>query len=58
MFNYTVNVFTRPDLCQDLGFQLPTVYAAWVLVLALLYPLYRWLAGIKSRRRDWWLSYL
>jgi hypothetical protein len=23
-----------------------------------LYPLCRWFAGIKARRRDWWLGYL
>jgi uncharacterized membrane protein len=26
--------------------------------LLLLYPLCRWFAGVKRRRRDWWLSYL
>lgn len=40
------------------GFGLAGVYAAWIAVLALLYPLCRWFAGIKRRRRDWWLSYL
>jgi hypothetical protein len=25
---------------------------------ALLYPFCRWVAGVKARRRDWWLSYL
>jgi hypothetical protein len=24
----------------------------------MLYPLARWLAALKQRRRDWWLSYL
>jgi hypothetical protein len=23
-----------------------------------LYPLCAWVAGVKARRRDWWLSYL
>jgi uncharacterized membrane protein len=27
-------------------------------VIAILYPLSRWVAGVKARRRDWWLSYL
>jgi uncharacterized membrane protein len=40
------------------GFQLPIVYLAWLLVLLALYPACRWFAGIKSRRADWWLSYL
>ena len=40
------------------GLPLPGVYAAWALVVALLYPLCRSMAEVKSRRRDWWLSYL
>jgi len=40
------------------GVPLAGVYAAWLLVLAILYPLCRWVAGVKARRRDWWLSYL
>jgi uncharacterized membrane protein len=43
---------------QGYGLSLAQVYLAWVLVLALLYPLCRWVARIKARRRDWWLSYL
>jgi hypothetical protein len=37
---------------------LPWVYAVWALVVALLFPLCRWMAGVKARRRDWWLSYV
>lgn len=40
------------------GLSLPAVYLVWLLVLAVLYPACRWFAGVKSRRRDWWLSYL
>ena len=40
------------------GLPLPLVYVAWVLILVTLYPLCRWVAGIKARRRDWWLSYV
>ena len=47
--------FTQPP---GWGFSLPLVYAAWVSVVALLYVPCRWFAGIKMRRRDWWLSYL
>ena len=43
---------------QDYGVPLPGVYAVWLLVIALLYPLCRWVADFKTRRRDWWLSYL
>ena len=37
---------------------LPIVYAIWFAVVATLYPLCRWFAGVKQRRGDWWLSYL
>jgi uncharacterized membrane protein len=40
------------------GFGLGMVYALWILGVILLYPLCRWYAGVKARRRDWWLSYL
>jgi uncharacterized membrane protein len=40
------------------GLGLPGVYAVWLLVVVLLYPLCRWVAAIKQRRRDWWLSYV
>ena len=40
------------------GFGLPVVYAAWLLAVAVLYVPCRWFAGVKSRRRDWWLGYL
>jgi uncharacterized membrane protein len=42
----------------NIGFDLPVVYAAWIVGVLLLYPLCRWYAGVKARRRDWWLSYL
>jgi hypothetical protein len=40
------------------GVPLLGVYAVWGLVVAMLYPLCRWVVGVKARRRDWWLSYL
>jgi uncharacterized membrane protein len=40
------------------GVGLPGVYLAWLLALAMLYPLCWWVAEVKGRRRDWWLSYL
>jgi uncharacterized membrane protein len=40
------------------GVGLPGVYVAWLLVIVALYPLCRWVAAVKERRRDWWLSYL
>jgi uncharacterized membrane protein len=46
------------DFPAEWGFGLPVVYLAWLGVLALLYPLCKWFAGVKKRRSDWWLSYL
>ena len=40
------------------GLSLPWIYAVWLLVIALLYPLCRWMAGVKARNKAWWLSYL
>ena len=37
---------------------LPLLYLVFALVAAALYFPCRWFAGIKARRRDWWLSYL
>ncbi len=40
------------------GFSLPIVYLAWITVIVLLYPVCRWFAELKKRRRDLaWLSY-
>lgn len=42
----------------NFGFSLWVVYAVWAGVILLLYPVCRWYAALKQRRRDWWLSYL
>ena len=42
----------------DFGYSLAVVYAVWIGVVALLYPLCLWFARLKERRNDWWLSYL
>jgi uncharacterized membrane protein len=40
------------------GLNLGATYAAWLWVLVTLYPACLWYAGLKRRRRDWWLIYL
>jgi uncharacterized membrane protein len=45
-------------LPADYGFGLPVVYAVWLGVVAVLYPICRRYAEIKARSRAWWLSYL
>ncbi len=40
------------------GLGLPGIYAMWLVVIALLYPLCRWFASVKRTRREWWWTYL
>ncbi len=40
------------------GFNLAVVYACWIVGVILLYPLCKWFAAVKQRRKNWWLSYL
>jgi uncharacterized membrane protein len=40
------------------GVGLGGVYAAWLFVIATLYPACLWFADLKERRRDWWLYYV
>jgi uncharacterized membrane protein len=40
------------------GLDLVGVYATWLCVVAILYPVCRWFASIKQRRREWWWSYV
>ncbi len=40
------------------SFSLAIVYLIWIGVVLLLYPVCRWFAEVKRRRRDAWLSYL
>jgi len=42
----------------DFGYPLWVTYAVWMAVVLVLYPLCRWFAAVKARRREWWLSYL
>lgn len=43
---------------EGIGFRLWVVYLFWIGGVLLLYPLCKWFAGVKARRKDWWLSYL
>lgn len=40
------------------GFGLPVVYVVWGGVVLALYPVCKWFAEVKKRRKDVWLSYL
>ncbi len=45
-------ILLHPQLLEGTGFSLPVVYAAWVAVLALLYPACRWYSRLRQRHRD------
>ena len=47
--------FFRPP---HFGFQLWVVYAVWIFVVLILYPVCKWYDRYKSTHRQWWLSYL
>ncbi len=53
---WKINPFFDPP--SDYGYSLPLVYLVWAGVVIALYFPCRWYAGLKQRRRDWWLSYL
>ncbi|RYE92499.1 MAG: DUF1624 domain-containing protein [Myxococcales bacterium] len=54
-----VNALYAPTAASDAwGLSLPATYAVWALVVGLLVAPARWFAGLKARRRDWWLGYL
>ncbi len=56
-FESPIEKFTHPPI-PGVGFRLWVVYLCWIAGVLLLYPLCKWFAGVKARRRDWWLSYL
>ena len=56
LFRYPPEFYTTAP--PDAGFSIGVTYACWLLVVTILFVLCRWYAGVKARRRDWWLSYL
>jgi uncharacterized membrane protein len=56
LFQTPVDWFSNPP--KGNGFNLIVVYISWIAGVLILYPLCKWFAGVKARRRDWWLSYL
>lgn len=64
-FGSASGMFQSPDLGHfpftappGWAADLPAIYLVWAFVVLALYPLCRWYAGVKRRRKDWWLSYL
>jgi hypothetical protein len=50
--------FFGAQVPDNYGHGLPFVYLMWLLAVAILYYPCQWFAGVKRRRKDWWLSYL
>ena len=46
------------DYPANFGLSLGGAYLVWVIVVLAVYPVCAWFAGMKARRRDWWLQYL
>ncbi|MGN6235509.1 DUF1624 domain-containing protein [Dyella sp.] len=64
-YGHVGGMFLSPDLGHfpftappGWGLDLPWIYAIWIGVVLVLYPLCRAYANLKRRRKDWWLSYL
>jgi uncharacterized membrane protein len=58
-------MFESPDLAHfpfteppGWPLSLPWIYVIWIGLVAALYPLCRWYAGVKARSNNPWLSYL
>jgi len=58
-------MFESPDLAHypfspppGWGYSLPVVYLIWIVVVIAMFPVCRWFAALKQRRKDAWLSYL
>jgi uncharacterized membrane protein len=52
------SIFEPGGSPADYAFSLPAAYGVWLGILIVLYPVCRWFAGVKRRRRDAWLSYI
>lgn len=46
-----------PQRPAGYGYDLPVVYLIWIGVILILFPVCRWFADLKRRRREAWLSY-
>jgi len=48
----------NPPAPEGYTWSLPLLYLVWLVIIVMLYPVCRWFADLKARRRAWWLSYL
>jgi hypothetical protein len=47
-----------PPPPEGYRWSLALLYAVWAVAVVVLHYASRWFAGVKARRKDWWLSYL
>lgn len=47
-----------PMMPKDYGYNLPTVYSFWIILVILLYPICNWFADYRKKHTSWWLNYL
>ncbi|HEV8538154.1 MAG TPA: heparan-alpha-glucosaminide N-acetyltransferase domain-containing protein, partial [Bacteroidota bacterium] len=55
---FTNHPMGTPPAPDGYTWSLGLLYVVWVVAIVILYFACRWFAGLKARRRDWWLSYL
>ena len=55
LFKGLPDMYANPP--SDAGFSLGATWLVWLVGVFALYPLCRWYAGVKARRKDWWISY-
>lgn len=55
---FTNHPMGNPPAPAGYTWTLPLLYLVWLVAIAMLYFACRWLADLKARRKDWWLSYL
>lgn len=55
---FTNHPMGNPEPPEGYPWSLGRLYVVWAVAIVLLYFACRWFAGVKARRKDWWLSYL
>jgi uncharacterized membrane protein len=47
-----------PPPPEGYTWSLPLLYLVWAIAVVMLYGACRWYAGLKVRRRDWWMKFV
>ena len=55
---FTNHPMANPPAPDGYTWSLGLLYLVWAIAVVMLYFPSRWYAGLKARRRDWWLKYL